>query len=138
MKNRTEVLAHLQELYRAFRSDLGDFPWEYESDRWNEFVICLWIGALQIDAQSARDGLARLVAIGWRDPIHWSNLDTAKREIGRHALITAGIDKDSATEAVEVAANAASGVVELFGNDLHLILRRAGEKMVPELLGLLA
>lgn len=142
MKNKTpdetQLISYLNELYAAHRSDLGDFPWEYEADRWHELINCLWIGSLRVDAALARDGLRRLVEAGWTSAANWARATEPEHTFCARVLVAAGFDEKVANHAIAIAVQAAKRLDAVYSNGVHLMLRKAGEQLRQEMTELLA
>lgn len=138
MKNQDGALAYLVETYRAHRSDFGDFPWEFESARWQELVVSIWIGALGLDARASRDGVRRLHEVGWLTPKDWKEGDASAIEFGARALQQAGLSETDATWAIKTACKVASRLEAHSTHKLQQVLRDAAAHIIRELEELLS
>lgn len=131
--NENDIVAYLDQLYSAQRDQLGDFPWEDEADRWHELIICIWIGALNIDAGQARDGMRRLVDVGLGSALHLSQLDPSSRYVYKSALMMSGMTEELASAAIQIAEHTGKEVARDCSAGIHILLRQAGEHLVTKM-----
>lgn len=123
----------LVQLYNAGTPFLDEYPWEFESDRWKELLLCTLVAGLRIEsatAVAALDNLDRLHLVSIDD---LSPLSDAQRELMVAVLARQGLTVGDAGKAVETMSRVATAVRQRFDGYLQRFLRKHGETMANDL-----
>jgi hypothetical protein len=81
--------------------------------------------------------IRRLVEGGWTGADRWAAAEGKEQAFCARVLVAAGFGEEEARQAIAIGVQAAIRVEAAFGNDLHIMLRRAGEQLREELVALL-
>jgi hypothetical protein len=140
-RNEAQAARTLAEGYARYRLELGHYPWESESDRWTELLVCALTEGAQCSAADARAAVESLNALNLTDAKELATATDGKRVLIEQILARV-LDDGSAKNTTSSAAAAmltriARVAIEKWDGHIQRFLRRHGEAMVTDLAAIL-
>src|SRR5262245_41238206 len=96
MARRTSIEKMLVALYNAGSPFLQQYPWEFEMDRWKEFLVCCTAYGVDMPASTARIALDALESRNLLAARRLSSAKPKEIEAIRAVLIDNGCEPDRA------------------------------------------
>lgn len=135
-----DLKIQLQQLFERHESDIGDYAWMYEDERWAELVFCLLNQYNPENTSDVRAAVSTLQYLGLIETEKLALLEQPGNEnavVLTHILKQHGFSEKNAREAVTLLAHVAGVIRKDFGGKIQRYLRRQGEIMRDELINAL-
>jgi len=130
-----------QALLRAYeenRDFLADLQWEWEEDRWLEFIICMFSEGHGIPSDAARKAVDVLAELGLASVRELRGADEGRVRLASQILERVGVAETDAGNAVASLIKLAQTVQDKWDGHIQRFLRSFGERMALELAAALA
>ena len=123
----------LLDLYRSALPYLDDYPWEWESDRWNELCICMLCTEFGIEPDLARKTIETIDQLGMMPVSVLTDCQDEQLVFVKRVMLQCGIDSSIIDPATELIVSLAQTVTKKWGGHIQRLLRNHGEKMAETL-----
>ena len=122
----------LVKLYTTATPFLDEYPWEWEDDRWHEFLCCAVIAALG-DAERVREAIATLRALDLTSPAALANLAPGDAMLLAEVLRRHGFTDDSAAQGSHLMSALGRMTQQRWKGHIQRFLRDHAYRMMREL-----
>ena len=123
----------LSELYHAGIHYLQPLQWEFESDRWCEFLVCSWLVALEMSPEVARTAIASLRHLDILSPSTLAAGSPADQILIERVLQKHGATSEDASNAANLLFRMGQMTLKHWDGHIQRFLRAQGLRMVEEL-----
>jgi hypothetical protein len=134
MSVRTKSIDELiSALYDAGTQHLADYPWEFESDRWAEFVCCALVVGHGLPPAAVKESVHSLVRLKLLSVKGLATSSAKERTFIAHVFNKHGCEMPVAVQICSTIVAIARAVQDKWDGHLQRLLRAHGEKMSSDL-----
>lgn len=128
-------------VYDRYRAELGDYPWELETDRWGELVACVLSEAAGLSWAQARAAVETLSTLGVIGAADLASSDEEQQrlvqDVIRRLSPRSEASSESCSQTARLLVRIARTVTKRWNGHIQRFLRQHGSKMVSDLASLL-
>jgi hypothetical protein len=122
----------LLNIYQKYEEDLDYYPWTFETERWKEFIFCIFERFLETPDQ-ARELADGLESLGLIDPEVLSSPSNEQMTVLKYTLKNAGLGDTDSNKISMFLVGVAKNISSNYAGKPQHILRKYGELMRNDL-----